>query len=360
MATPTTGKSFGDLTAGWQNQLLTYLNAPATPTNVNFLTTWAQQEGGAGYANTAYYNPFNTTLAMPGSSAIAGNSAGVQGYSSQTQGLVATASTLLQSNYTGIVNLLRSGNASTNQLQYAVNSSSWGTNFPGVGGTPNSSSGSTPSTTVSLLKTPVGTVTAGSSFLIRGGLIILGGLFVYAGITKLFSSDSSLIEVAGSVPQPVTQFAPNPTEAIKTRQRARRAGKVEKARTTVRQQARKKESEIRTSETKQRYQTKAEYEASKVQAKTQGTAQTYQAKSEFDSNRAAAQTSVAKARASAAARAKNSDIKLTQAKRDLERQRTNTVNARARLADKRNAAATKSKLSKATTVAKDATEAMPK
>jgi hypothetical protein len=185
-------------------------------------------------------------------------------------------------------------------------------------------------------------------------------LFVYAGITKLFSSDSSLIEVAGSVPKPATQFIPSPTDAIKTKQRARRAGKVEKARSSVRQDARKKESELRTSETKQRYQTKAEYEASKVQAKAQGASQTYQTKADYEASKAAAQASAAKAKSAASVRLQKSYLENTNAKAELERQRKLTVNARARLADKRTASATKSKLSKATTVAKDVSKAIPK
>ena len=356
------GSSFGDLTAGWQNQLLNYLNAPATPSNINFLNAWAQQEGGAGYANTAYYNPFNTTLQAPGSTAIAGNSAGVQAYTSQQQGLVATASTLLESSYSNIVNLLRSGNASTSQLQAAVNASSWGTKF-NSGSAPSGSSPSSPppsaaGANVNLIKTPIGTISSNSNYLVRGGLILLGGLLIYAGITKLFSSDASVIEVAGSVPKPVTQFVPSPAEAIKTKQRARRAGKVERARTKVRQKAKQDSSNIRVNENKQRYQTKAEYEASKVQAKSQAAEQMYQAKSNFEASKAASQSAAAKAKVSASTRAKNNEIKLTQAKRDLERQRTNTVNARARLHDKRTAAATKSKLSRATKVTKAASEAI--
>lgn len=96
--------------AEWAAAQLTYMGLPTSASNLAFLTGWYTAEGG-NWHNTATYNPLNTTLQLPGSSAIAGNSAGVQAYTSWGQGLQATASTL--QGYPAIYSALKSGNASS-------------------------------------------------------------------------------------------------------------------------------------------------------------------------------------------------------------------------------------------------------
>lgn len=131
MATP--------LPAGWQDQLLGALGAPQTPENVSNLDWWQQQEGGS-TANTASFNPFNTTrgtglYGQPlGGSPIAGNSAGVLAFGSWDAGLEATAATIEQPNMNSILTALRQGNLSTDQFNSAIAQSQWlGTGGGGYG-----------------------------------------------------------------------------------------------------------------------------------------------------------------------------------------------------------------------------------
>lgn len=94
------------------------------------LVRWEAQEGG-NWANSAKFNPLNTTLLMPGSSVMAGGSgAGVQAYTSWSQGLSATVDTL--KNYPTILAALRE-NANLASFEQIVNASPWGTHFA-VGG----------------------------------------------------------------------------------------------------------------------------------------------------------------------------------------------------------------------------------
>lgn len=86
--------------------LLTYLGDPQTPASLSTLVTWAEREGGM-WHNNAMYNPWNTTMREPGSTAI--NSIGVQSYGSWNQGLAATAETLRNGNYPQILADLASG-----------------------------------------------------------------------------------------------------------------------------------------------------------------------------------------------------------------------------------------------------------
>lgn len=85
---------------------------------------WAAQmqaEGG-----DAAFNPFNTTLPMPGSTRY--NSVGVQNYVSAEQGVEATVKTLLENGHGYEVirrRLLR--NASATAIVEAIGDSDWGT-----------------------------------------------------------------------------------------------------------------------------------------------------------------------------------------------------------------------------------------
>lgn len=132
MATP--------LPSGWEDQLLGALGAPQTPQNVSNLDWWQQQESGS-TANTAAYNPFNTTrgtglYGQPlGGTPIAGNSAGVLAFSSWDAGLEATAATIEQPNMDSILTALRQGNLSNDQFNSAIGQSQWlGTSGGSYGG----------------------------------------------------------------------------------------------------------------------------------------------------------------------------------------------------------------------------------
>lgn len=104
--------------------LLSRLGAPDTPQNEQALVAWAAAEGGH-WNNTAAYNPFNTTLTMPGSTVMAGgNSAGVQSFTSWQQGLDATVQTL--QGYPQVLAALRAGN-NAKAITDAVVNSPWGT-----------------------------------------------------------------------------------------------------------------------------------------------------------------------------------------------------------------------------------------
>lgn len=85
---------------------------------------WAAQmqaEGGS-----ARFNPFNTTLEMPGASDY--NSVGVKNYASATQGIEATVKTLRGKGhgYEVILRRLRD-NASATLIVKAIGESDWGT-----------------------------------------------------------------------------------------------------------------------------------------------------------------------------------------------------------------------------------------
>ncbi len=105
---------------GYATAILKALGAPATPQNMLFLHAWAQAEGGG-----AKFNPFNTT--QPAGDASNYNSVGVKNYTSPAEGVHETVATLLNGRYSPIVNLLRSGKATAQQLGSAVAQSPWGT-----------------------------------------------------------------------------------------------------------------------------------------------------------------------------------------------------------------------------------------
>jgi hypothetical protein len=108
----------------WALALLSRLgnNDPDQPTQVA-LETWFRAEGG-GFGNIAAFNPLNTTKRMPGSHAI--NSVGVQAYTSDEQGIQATAETIEQNNFIGI-HLELVGGTTCPRLARVVASGPWGT-----------------------------------------------------------------------------------------------------------------------------------------------------------------------------------------------------------------------------------------
>ena len=105
--------------------LLKTLGDPLTPQNIQALVAWCQHEGGA-WNSPAHFNPFNTSLKMPGSHAINGD--GVQSYTSWSEGLTATVATLNSPSYRRILAALSAG-SSVQAVESAVASSPWGTHF---------------------------------------------------------------------------------------------------------------------------------------------------------------------------------------------------------------------------------------
>jgi hypothetical protein len=125
------------------NALLGALGLPDTKNNVDNLIGWARAEGGAGpqfgiSANDDNFNPFNTTLALPGSHGT--NGPGVQSYTSWIEGLQGTVDTLEgSSSYDPILNALK-GNAPWAEFSQAVAVSPWGTH--GLASDPQGTGGS--------------------------------------------------------------------------------------------------------------------------------------------------------------------------------------------------------------------------
>lgn len=104
---------------GWQPALLKLLGMPMTRQNLQFLTAWQGHEGGG-----AAFNPLNTTQHMPGASDY--NSVGVRNYPTAAVGLAATARTLRNGYYPGIMAALKSGNPTWN-ARLGANLNTWGT-----------------------------------------------------------------------------------------------------------------------------------------------------------------------------------------------------------------------------------------
>lgn len=108
------------------------LGEPVTPSNVDFILAWAKREGGGGA-----WNPLNTTLKHGTSTPLAGNSAGVQNYSSFQDGVAATIQTLQSPLYKDIRNAFSTGKADPNATYAGLATWSGGgyQNLTGVDGT---------------------------------------------------------------------------------------------------------------------------------------------------------------------------------------------------------------------------------
>lgn len=111
------------LPARWIVRLLSLLDAPATLDTVRFIGAWQRAEGG-----TAAFNPLNTTLRVWGSSDY--NTVHVQNYRDGVSGIAATALTLVNGFYPGLVRDLRAGNLSVEQMvsRNRHEIKTWGTN----------------------------------------------------------------------------------------------------------------------------------------------------------------------------------------------------------------------------------------
>lgn len=114
----------------WAHAIAAAAGWPQTPSNITFLTYWAQAEGG-NFDNTAAYNVLNTSQPATGSvnyqSGTSGG--GVQSYTSWNEGINATIYNL-QNGFSGnpqaynpIVSALQQGNASQAFLSGSLTSS---------------------------------------------------------------------------------------------------------------------------------------------------------------------------------------------------------------------------------------------
>jgi hypothetical protein len=107
-------------------EVLTGIGAPVTPTNIGLLRSWQQAEGG-----TAAWNPWNTTqrIAVPGVTDY--NTTGVKNYPTESAGVTATVSTLLNGKYNPVVSGLRSENPE--KFVSALVASPWDGGYQGRG-----------------------------------------------------------------------------------------------------------------------------------------------------------------------------------------------------------------------------------
>jgi hypothetical protein len=106
----------------WRFRLLRAIHAKGNRENRRLLGAWGLAEGGR-----ARNNPLNTTEPWPGATDY--NSAGVKNYPTGAAGIQATARTLLNGRYPGIVAELRAGRASARQIvvRHRAEFDTWGT-----------------------------------------------------------------------------------------------------------------------------------------------------------------------------------------------------------------------------------------
>jgi hypothetical protein len=102
--------------------VLAAIGAPATKSNVDFITTWAAAEGGH-WHNTARYNPLNVTQPEPGSVGT-GTQGNIQAFTSPQEGVAATATTIKA--YPGLVTFFKQGDADPATLVGVVAAGGWG------------------------------------------------------------------------------------------------------------------------------------------------------------------------------------------------------------------------------------------
>jgi hypothetical protein len=100
------------------------IGAPLTATNRALLNAWMKAEN-----TKAANNPLATTQSYPGATNLAGNTSGVKNYPTFAAGVAATAKTLTNGRYPGIVSSLRAGNVAPNAVvnRYALEFNTWGT-----------------------------------------------------------------------------------------------------------------------------------------------------------------------------------------------------------------------------------------
>lgn len=106
----------------WRFRLLRAIHAKGNWSNRKLLGAWARAEGG-----TAKYNPLNTTEPWPGATDY--NTVHVRNYPTGAAGIAATAATMVNGHYDGIVKDLRAGKKSARQMvtDNAAEYDVWGT-----------------------------------------------------------------------------------------------------------------------------------------------------------------------------------------------------------------------------------------
>lgn len=111
----------------WRFRLLRAIHAKGSWQNRKLLGAWARAEGG-----TARYNPLNTTEPWPGATDY--NSVHVRNYPTGAAGIAATAATLVNGHYNGIVRDLREGRALARVIviDNAAEFDTWGTGSKNV------------------------------------------------------------------------------------------------------------------------------------------------------------------------------------------------------------------------------------
>lgn len=221
MSTPTLPygtAATGSTATDWADAILSALGAPATQANVNSLVGWFHNEGGGGQNN-----PLNTT--QSGFGALTSiNSQGVKSYSTPSGGAQATAATLENGLYPGILSALKSGNGLIGSTSAAVSQEllTWsGGHYSSVSGAPGSTvpvgaggpSGSTLATAgggsaaaaansgIGAALTGAGPATATSSTSPLAGIAA-----VWNSITGLFSGTLGIAEALGGILAAITEL----------------------------------------------------------------------------------------------------------------------------------------------------------
>lgn len=111
----------------WRFRLLHAIHAKGRWQNRRLLDAWARAEGG-----TARWNPLNSTQPWPGATDY--NSVHVRNYPSGAAGVAATAATLVNGRYDGIVADLRVGKNTAQEIvrRNAAEFGTWGTGAENV------------------------------------------------------------------------------------------------------------------------------------------------------------------------------------------------------------------------------------
>lgn len=106
----------------WRYRLLRVLRCKINKENLKLLWAWAKIEGGS-----ARWNPLNTELRLYGSTNY--NSVGVQNYRKPIDGISATAMTLANGYYNGLLGDMQRGTKTAKQIveDNAAQFDTWGT-----------------------------------------------------------------------------------------------------------------------------------------------------------------------------------------------------------------------------------------
>ena len=112
----------------WQAAVQFRFDIPLEPKHQTFMDkVWCAAESGADGSGGGRYNPLGTTLELPGSTPLAGNTAGVQNYRSRLDGVHAHIATLGATEYRPILTELRKGNPDYTRVCNLIGASRWGT-----------------------------------------------------------------------------------------------------------------------------------------------------------------------------------------------------------------------------------------